>query len=309
MIGPTCARRIGKKRVISTGLISIILIWNVIACKAVTPSATPGPANTSTSTSVSTAILAATLTPEPARLDPVIQLEWTEKQGRINALAWSPDGRILAVASNMGIGLYDPHNTAIPVKSLEEQTAVTQIAFAPDGNSLAVVSDNDVVKLWHLRTGEIEIAARGMVIRFTPAGKLVVAQYHENGVQVFEDVLSSDKSVVLSTRNEPVMFNRDASILALRTPCCTADMAFQLIDTETKDVLVSQWYIDGYSLAFSPDGLQFAYGLPLPNAPDGHHWSNYTATVVLIESRSGIIINTLKGRGSSIEAKWSNLQF
>jgi WD40 repeat protein len=93
------------------------------------------------------------------------------------------------------------------------------------------------------------------------------------------------------------MFNRDASILALRTPCCTADMAFQLIDTETKDVLVSQWYIDGYSLAFSPDGLQFAYGLPLPNAPDGHHWSNYTATVVLIESRSGIIINTLKGRG------------
>ena len=81
-------------------------------------------------------------------------------KGRIGsgdrAVTFSPDGDVLAVATTVGVYLYDPV-THEEIVLIEMNEVMTSVAFSPDGSMLAGGSDDSAVKLWDVSSGE-EIA-------------------------------------------------------------------------------------------------------------------------------------------------------
>jgi len=74
-------------------------------------------------------------------------------RGHLDRVAWSPNGNCLAVATAMGIWLYDYPDFAegqlIPFPS---KLWVFSIAFSPDGKTLVTASTDDNLRLWDLET-------------------------------------------------------------------------------------------------------------------------------------------------------------
>ncbi len=73
-------------------------------------------------------------------------------QTAIRSLAWSPDGKFLAVGSDDGIlSLWQPaqHQKPLLTIMIQQNTPIYTITWAPKGNQLAVSADNKVA-LWSL---------------------------------------------------------------------------------------------------------------------------------------------------------------
>ena len=76
-------------------------------------------------------------------------------------LAYSSDGTRLAVASKVGIWLYDAH-TSTEVALLTGHTdQVTSVAFAPDGKTIASTSFDQTVRVWDVKTGTLKKTLQG----------------------------------------------------------------------------------------------------------------------------------------------------
>ena len=74
-------------------------------------------------------------------------------KGHINEIAYSPDGTRLAVASSIGIWIYDA-GTGEEIDLLTGHTSsVRSVAFSPDGTTLASGSDDETIRLWEANTG------------------------------------------------------------------------------------------------------------------------------------------------------------
>ncbi len=70
----------------------------------------------------------------------------------IETLAFSPDGRCLATATEQGcLYLWDPVTGNQRVQLIEADSRIVQMAFAPDGSSLAVAFLEGRARIWHTR--------------------------------------------------------------------------------------------------------------------------------------------------------------
>ena len=74
-------------------------------------------------------------------------------KGWISNIAYSPDGTRLAVASTIGIWLYDT-TTGQEVALITGHTSwVSSVAFSPDGTTIASGSDDKTIRVWDANTG------------------------------------------------------------------------------------------------------------------------------------------------------------
>ena len=75
-------------------------------------------------------------------------------KGDIKEIAYSPNGKHLAVAGSIGIWLYDM-TTYREVALLTEYTGpISSISFRPDGRTIVSGSDDGSVRLWDVLTGK-----------------------------------------------------------------------------------------------------------------------------------------------------------
>ena len=92
---------------------------------------------------------------------------------RETPFAYSPDGETLAVASSIGIWLYDAA-TARPVALLPTAFKVGSVSFSPDGMALAS-GEERTVKLWDVATGDhlasFEHPSSAYSVSFSPTGR------------------------------------------------------------------------------------------------------------------------------------------
>ena len=142
-------------------------------------------------------------------------------KGRIHQIKYFPDGKRLAVATSIGIWIYDVQ-TGEALDLLTGHTApVKSIAFSPDGETLAAGSEDNTIRLWDSKTHKLKAICIG----------------HEKGVNLL--AFSRDGKMLASTSKDWKMRLWDARIgksLQTITGCGAEDM---------------------YAMAYSPDGMMF----------------------------------------------------
>ncbi|MDZ4763195.1 MAG: hypothetical protein SGI73_01490 [Chloroflexota bacterium] len=90
-----------------------------------------------------------------ARIEPLARLG----DGVIRDVAWSPDGNTLAVASSIGVWLYDVGDLDAPGRLFEGQDGAESVAFNPNGQYIASGGTNGSVVIWDIAAG----AARALL--------------------------------------------------------------------------------------------------------------------------------------------------
>ena len=107
-------------------------------------------------------------------------------KGSIVDITYAPDGAHFAVASTIGIWVYDAYTykeTALLTRHTWAE--MSAIAFSPDGKTLASTSWDDPIRLWDVYTGQPRVTLTGYVndtnaIVFSPDGKtLAIANANE----------------------------------------------------------------------------------------------------------------------------------
>ena len=74
-------------------------------------------------------------------------------KGKINEIQYSPNGEILAVATRIGIWLYDTATYQEISLLTDHKSSVTNITFNPNGSILASAGKDNSILLWEIDTG------------------------------------------------------------------------------------------------------------------------------------------------------------
>ncbi|HXT88950.1 MAG TPA: WD40 repeat domain-containing protein, partial [Trebonia sp.] len=194
-----------------------------------------------------------------------------------NSLAFSPDGKTLAISTfvpgSLAVALYSM--PAGKLTGLLRVSGIAQIAFSPDGKTLAVAPDSpgEPVELWNVATqrmtGQVMTGSTSTIttMAFSPDGTLLaVSGLDDTGVQVWSTprltrvaAFSDDQQTNIQGGSGAIglAFSPDGRLLAAVGSDGTARVfgvpGFSLLDVVKLSDLAS-------SLAFSPDGRELAFG-------------------------------------------------
>jgi WD40 repeat protein len=109
----------------------------------------------------------------------------------VNAVAFSPDGQLLASASRDNTVRLWNWATGEPVQLLKGHgSLVNAVAFSPDGQLLASASWDNTVRLWNPATGEQVQQLEGHgnsvnAVAFSPDGQLLASASRDNTVRLW----------------------------------------------------------------------------------------------------------------------------
>ena len=210
------------------------------------------------------------------------------------AVAFSPDDRYLAVASGIGVWLYD---VAAPGSlALWPSDQVHSVAFSPDGNTLAAGLVNDTVELWDVETGykTASLANPGATaLSFSPDGNTLAAA--SNQAVLLWDVATGTKAPTFaghSARITSVVFSPDGTTLAAGAQdggVRVWDVATWKRTTFSGTDTFSGLTRPANSVAFSPDGTMLATG-------------STNRTVTLWDVATGTNTTTLTGHSAGVNS-------
>ena len=183
------------------------------------------------------------------------------------ATVFSPDGQRLAVASGIGVWIYDVA-TSRELTLFEHKDQVTCVAFSFDGTTLASGA-RDEVKLWNVETGQnIVTYHTGFVtsVAFSPGGKtLATGSGAWDGTVKLWDVTTGRTIATLKGHTglvASVAFSPDGTILASGLWDDTFMGKVELWNVKTRQNTAT---FEGHtefvnSIAFSPNGTTLASG-------------------------------------------------
>jgi WD40 repeat protein len=194
-----------------------------------------------------------------------------ETKGSVDAVAFSPDGKLLASGSSSEgtVKLLDV-STGAEVRGMDAGIGIARsLAFSPNGKLLAGAGSTGygggakgMIKIWDVSTGaELRRIDTGIhsvnTVAFSPDGKLLVSAGRQNSVKLW--VVSTGAALAaLDGYFSPVAFSSDGSILAAGN----GDSTIKLWDLTTRsDVGALKGHSDFVSsAAFSLDGKTLAAG-------------------------------------------------
>ena len=252
-------------------------------------------------------------------------------KGRLSgSIAYSPDGTRLAVASSIGIWLYDTATYQEVALPTEHAFWVSDVAFSPDGQTIASAS-SDRVRLWDAYTGEHKQTLKGHMngvsdVAFSPDGQTIAASTSQDSTILLWDAYTGEHKQTLKghmKRVSDVAFSPDGQTIA----SASSDRTVRLWDAHTGE---HKQTLKGHtggaaSVAFSPDGqtiasassdqvrLWDAHTGEYKQTLRGHSWvsdvafspdgqtiasASYDRTVRLWDAHTGEHKQTLKGHTS-----------
>jgi len=122
------------------------------------------------------------------------RLRLSGHNGRINSLAWSPDGRHLAAASSTGqLLIWDMLTTTLTFSKATSTAMKNVVAWSPSGKQLAVSSNDKTVQIWHVVNKSMTYVYRGhpgyvTALAWSPDGTRIASGGVDRSVQVWRVV-------------------------------------------------------------------------------------------------------------------------
>ncbi|HVU12431.1 MAG TPA: WD40 repeat domain-containing protein [Phototrophicaceae bacterium] len=190
-------------------------------------------------------------------------------RGRADAVAWSPDGTLIAVGVSNGVALYDADLKNAPrLLRTTHDSYLRPVSFSPDGKLIAT-GDGAAVRIWEVATGaqhallDVNPEAYLDSIQFSPDGRWLAAGGAlgtEEGMAIYTWDAQADKLVgkveAQDTHSvQAIAFSPDGQMLAVQTDAGTS--AYD--PTLTKPKYIDYTPLDsGRGLAFSPDSKTLA---------------------------------------------------
>jgi WD40 repeat protein len=250
-------------------------------------------------------VLAGTPVPipqEPITLDNVNQIRelaiWGK--GRIEQLAYSPDGKILAVGTTAGVWLYDSETLA-ELRFINTGNFVGSLAFTEDGTKLVVDSGASTVSIWDVATGnrlssgQIRDGYQGNInyspgsVAFSPGATILAATLDEQKIGLWADQGETYLHTIVQEEfrsMSKLVFSPDHKLLALKW----GDLSIQLWDVTTGNLLhtlESGYELGVTALTFSPQ-LSDGGSAKILLAASGTE-----GPVKLWDAQTGILVKTL----------------
>jgi WD40 repeat protein len=191
-----------------------------------------------------------------------------KQQDRVNSVSFSPDGGLLASASDDGTVRIWDIATGKEVNVLYGHTdSVSSVAFSPDGKLLASASGKPIfsskdktIRIWNIRTGKEISVLYGHAkdinhIAFSPDGKLLASASRDETVR-FWNVATGDEINLIDNYSysvENVAFSPDGKHIA-----SASASKIRVRDIETSKEFDIPYGHKIADLSFSPDGRLLA---------------------------------------------------
>ncbi len=185
--------------------------------------------------------------------------------GTDRAVAFSPDGKRLAIATGAGIWFYDAQTYREMVLLTGHTEVVRAIAFSPDGKTLASGARDATVKLWNVENGEniatfVKNAIGVESVAFSPNGKMLAAGTEGGPIKLWD--VENGQNLATFKGETPRVFSIAFSPNGKTIASGGGDNTIKLWDVETKQNIATLTGHKGiiFSVAFSPDGQILASG-------------------------------------------------
>ncbi|GHO42548.1 serine/threonine-protein kinase [Ktedonospora formicarum] len=113
---------------------------------------------------------------------------------RVNSIVWSPDGKLIASASDdQLVQIFDSATGNLKQTYNKHTGAVTFVAWSPDGERIASASEDKTVQVWDARDGEQGLSFSGHIDRvnalsWSSDGQLIASASEDKTVQVWNSV-------------------------------------------------------------------------------------------------------------------------
>ncbi len=212
-------------------------------------------------------------------------------KGRINAITYSPDGTRLAIASSIGIWLYDAHNGQALDLLTTHTDRVNSVAFSPDGRTLVSGSKDGIIRLWDTQTGILRQSLTGHTdavanVWFSADGKTLASGSKDNTIRLWDTQTGIHQNTLIGHTDSvfSVWLSPDGKTLASGSK----DNTIRLWDTQTGSLRKTLTLIghkgEIWEMAFSPDGKTLAT------------WSwEWESPIHLWDVETGALLNNLVG--------------
>ena len=111
--------------------------------------------------------------------------------GFTNEIEYSPDGARLAVASSIGIWLYDTATHQEVALLTGHVSGVESVAYSPEGETIASGSGDGTVRLWDANTGEHLQTLEGHTdwvfsVSYSPDGQIIASGARDGTIRLWD---------------------------------------------------------------------------------------------------------------------------